>query len=404
MAVKSMKRAIIPLISLFIFVISNGFFLTFTSLFLKKAGYSTALIGGMTTAFYAGLAWASLGVDNVIAKIGHIRAFSALVSGLAIVILLQGLFISPISWLIFRFFNGFFTAGLYIVIESWLLLLGNKRSRNTLLAIYMISLYAAQASGQFLINIPYRDPLEPFVLAAILCSLSLIPMAAMQIQVPSFHEPSRLNFFKLFQISGSGVICCFVSGLILSSIYGLLPIFLAERLGSVDKISSFMAALIFGGMSLQYPIGRLSDFIERRLMLMLISFALIVLLIPLIYVNNPYLLGLLIFLFGGFSFTLYPVAITLSCDNVNEKQIVAATQGLLLAYSIGCIVGPLISSFCMRLSPSVGYLMYFIVICFCLIIFLAIRRLQHDAVPQGEHFIPVPQTTPIAAELDPRHD
>jgi len=63
----------------------------------------------------------------------------------------------------------------------------------------------------------------------------------------------------------------------------------------------------------------------------------------------------------------------------------------------------MISSTFMHVLPN-GYLLYFIAVCICLIIFLSIRRLQREAVPQEEHFIPVPQTTPIAAELDPRHD
>ena len=85
MSANSTKKVMIPLISLFIFVISNGFFMTYISLFLHEAGYPTAIVGMMTAAYYAGLAVASLCIENTITKVGHIRAFSALVSGLAVV-------------------------------------------------------------------------------------------------------------------------------------------------------------------------------------------------------------------------------------------------------------------------------------------------------------------------------
>lgn len=402
MAIRSMKRAIIPLVSSFVFVISNGFFITFVGLFLKQAGYSAAIVGSMTAAFYAGLAVASLGIENVIAKVGHIRAFSALVSGLAVTTLAQGLWVNAGFWLVMRFFSGFFTAGLFVVIESWLLLLGTKRTRSKLLAFYMISLYAGQSLGQFLINIDYVDPLLPYVIAAMLCSTSLIPMALMRLQAPRFEEPSRLHLFKLLKISSSGVFSCFCSGLVLASIYGLMPIFLLDRVHELHLVSVLMALVIFGGMSLQYPIGRLSDYIERRIVLILIAVGLTITTIPLFLITNIWLLSLIIFLFGGLSFTIYPVGISLACDSVKETEIVAATQGLLLAYSIGCVFGPLLSSACMHISEFNGYLGYFIVINIILIIFLSVRRVQKKSVPQEEQFLPVPQTTPIAAELDPR--
>ena len=402
MPVRSMKRAIIPLISLFIFVISNGFFMTFVSVFLDKKHYSTAIIGGMTAAFYAGLGVASLMMEGQIAKVGHIRAFSALVSGLAVVTLVQGLWVNPWFWLLMRFLAGYFTAGLYVVVESWLLLLGNRRSRTKLLAMYMITLYAAQSLGQLLINVEYVNSLIPYVIAAMLCSLSLIPMALMKLQVPRFEEATRLNFIQLFRLSASGMISCFCSGLILASIYGLMPIFLLKQVGDLQAVSWLMMVVILGGMSLQYPIGRLSDYIERRFVLIIICSAFLIVASALFYAHNVWSLGVLIFLFGGLTFTIYPVAISLVCDHVEDKQIVAATQGLSLAYGIGCVIGPMLASLGIRVSDPNGYLAYFILVSVALILFLLIRRARVESVPQDEHFIPVPQTTPVAAELDPR--
>ncbi|MCD6055553.1 MAG: transporter [Gammaproteobacteria bacterium] len=398
-----MKKALIPLISLFIFVISNGFFMTFISLVLEKKGYSETVIGSMTAAFYAGLAIASLGIENIIAKVGHIRAFSAFVSGLAVVTMAQGFWINAGFWLVMRLAAGYFTAGLFVVVESWLLLLGTKQTRTKLLAIYMIAIYAAQAFGQLFINIQYKDPLLPYAVAAMLCSISVIPMAIMKLQAPSFDEPSRLNFLELFKLSASGVISCFCSGLILSGIYGLMPIFLLERLHhKVHDVSWLMSVVILGGMCLQYPIGRLSDYVERRFVLILICCLMAAMTIPLFFARQYFLLGVIMFSFGGLAFTIYPVAISLACDKLHVKHLTAAAQGLLLAYSIGCVIGPMLAATAMRFSKSYGYLGYFVMTNIGLAVFLAVRRVQQESVPQEEPFMPVPQTTPIAAELDPR--
>jgi MFS family permease len=400
------RRVFSPLLGLFIFVLGSGMFTTLVTLRLSLEGSHSTVVGLMTGAYYAGLVVASFRVERFISRVGHIRAFSAFASLLSVISLLQGIFIYNSVWFVLRFVGGFATAGLFVVVESWLLALGTIKTRGQVLALYMMSLYAAQALGQFLINLGNPKTFILFAIAAILSSLSIIPLSMTRSRQPELQEPSLLDFKALYKASASGVIGCFIAGVLLGSIYGLLPLWAQEEIPGAINVSWIMALTITGGMLLQYPIGRLSDQIERRIVLLGISICIgIVSLIAIFCAHrNLYLAGVLAFIFGGFSFTLYPVSISQACDNLETKDVVAGTQALLLAYSIGAMVGPIIAPLFMRLLTPNGLWVYFSFIGFVVAVFFAWRRTQKTSAPSEEAFISVPQTTPVVAELDPRHD
>ena len=359
----------------------------------------------MTGAYYAGLAYGSFQIERYILSVGHIRSFSAFASCVSIIVILQGIFPNPYVWLVLRFLSGLATAGIFIVIESWLLSAGNTKIRGQILALYMISLYAAQAGGQFLINLASIRTLTLFAVIAILSSLSIIPMALTKIPTPEICEPSSLNFKKLFKVSASGVFGSFISGLILGAIYGLLPLVIIQKTGQTSDVALYMALVIIGGMFVQYPVGRLSDFVERRLVLAGLALLTVIISIVMIYnMHNIYVAYVTSFILGGVAFTLYPVSISLACDSLEQKDIVSGTQGVLLAYSIGATAGPFIAPVFMHIIGPNGLFIYLTIISTVLTVFLVWRKTNIPATPQDEQFIAMPQTTPVTAELDPRGD
>jgi len=392
-----------PLLSLFILILGNGLFTTLIPVRLHIEESSALTIGIMSAAYYLGLVCASFRTERAIIRVGHIRAFSAFASALSVVSLLQGIFVIPWLWIILRFLGGFATAGLFIVIESWLLILGTIKTRGQILALYMIALYAAQALGQFLINLGDPTTLLLFAVTAMLSSLSVIPLAMAKIGLPQFEEPSTLSFKKLYHKSASGIIGCFSSGLILGAIYGLLPVFILEKTTNNSAIALFMAATIFGGMALQYPVGRLSDFIERRTVLAAVAFCTVVISLLVNFLFTWHWAALAgVFLFGGLTFTLYPISISHACDSLDQKDIVSGTQGLLLAYGLGAAAGPVIAPLFIHLLGPNGLFIYFALISGLLGLFFLWRKTYVTASTQEERFVPMPGTTPIAAEMDPR--
>lgn len=394
-----------PFVSLFIFTLGNGFSITLTTIRLHYEASSSLLIGIISGAYYAGLAIGSFNIERSIVRVGHIRVFAAFASILSIMGLLQGIFVNPYLWILFRFIAGFATAGLFIVIESWLLTISAVNNRGQVLAFYMVALYAGQSLGQFFMDVADPTTLLAFVIVGILSSLAVIPLTLIKSQSPVFEQVSTLSFKKLYNTSGSGVLGSFAAGLILGAVYTMLPLFISQRTGSTTDVASLMFMVILGGMFLQYPVGRLSDVVERRKVLIGVSALTMVisLIMPLLF-QKFNLTYLLIFIFGGLTFTIYPVSVSYACDNLSSKDLVAGTQGLLLAYSIGATIGPIISPLFMRFFGINGLFIYYSVVSLILTIaFLWLRR-RRVAVPQEENFIPFPQTTPIVSELDPRSE
>ncbi|MCF6790311.1 MFS transporter, partial [Corynebacterium parakroppenstedtii] len=164
---------------------------------MHDLGSSSLSIGALTTFYYAGMTLAAFKTEKFIFRVGHIRAYAAFASLLAVTTMLHGIYINDIFWIILRLVDGLAIGGLYVVIESWILTSSNKENRGQILAVYMVALYLAQAGGQFLLNIGHIESFIPYAIATILASLSVIPLAMTKTDSPKFEEPSTLNIKSL---------------------------------------------------------------------------------------------------------------------------------------------------------------------------------------------------------------
>ncbi len=405
---KVFRSVIPPLISLVIVMLGNGFFTTFASLRISIEGYPNIVIGLLNASYYAGLMLGAIYVERLIKRIGHIRSFAIMASINSLIIVIQAMMIGPITWTIFRFFTGFCTSGFFIAIESWLLLSTGVKSRGRLLSLYMLTLYMAQGLGQFILNASPLVSLLPFAITIILSSLSVIPVSMMKSSGPVLLDSSITNIFQILKKAPLGPIGCFVSGLIMSSFYGLAPIFAKEINLSVFQISQIMGFTILGGLLLQWPIGHLSDIFNRRKVIIGVTFVLMLVTLALYqshYFHFYALLALMI-LFGGISFTLYPLSITYTCDHFSEKKMVGITCALLLIYGVGCIIGPLISPLFMGYFGSAGLFLYMSILSALFILICMWRVLHSKPLSEEEQsdYLPLPRATSMALYLDPKSD
>lgn len=401
-----LSEAFIPLLSLSLFILGTGFLSTLLILIMANHQESTFTIGALSAIYYGGFIFGALRMDKLIIRIGHIRAYATFSSLLTVIYLLHGLIYNPFLWMIWRFMTGIITAGLYIVIESWLLCKSTRTNRGQMMALYMIAYNSMFAFAQFFLNAVDLNTLTPFVLAAIFCSFSAIPLAMTSIQMPQFEQPSTLSFRQLARQSMSGFWGCFSSGLMMGSIFGLLPVFLNAQFHQPNLVATYMFATLFGGMLLQYPLGKLSDLIERRLVLLFISMGIMIEAIILIN-TTPYLLWLnfiLMLLFGGLTFAIYPISTAQACDALKPSDLIGGVQSLLVVYSIGATLGPLITPLFITIIGKNGTLLYFALIGLLMTLLLAVRKYQKADIAQEEEFLPLSPSMPILVEMDPRVD
>lgn len=353
-----------PLLSLILLIFGSGLFTTFISIRLELDGYDVETIGLVTSAAYVGILIGSLKSGKWIARLGHVRSFVIFASALTGIILLQAVWVDPWFWASLRLLGGICMAGVFVVIESWLLLEASIAQRGGILSIYLAVFYGALSAGQLLIQVVDPRGFSPFLVTASLTAVSILPLILQPIKAPLFSKPGHVKLSYFFKLSPLGFMGGVISGMLLAVLYGLLPVYASQIGLPVSQIGFLMATLIFGGLSLQWPIGRWADRGSRRFVLNMASFlsAILGLLIALQEPISFTALFLLVGFFGAFSFTLYPLSMAYVCERIEENQIVAATGGFVLSYGIGAIAGPLCGAFAMEHLGSSGlfYFLFFI--------------------------------------------
>ena len=366
-----LRNTIAPVTSLLIIMLGISFFNTFTSVLVTIEGWNNLTTGLIYSAYYGGMMAGALYIEKLIKITGHIRGFSLFAAITALSVLLHTFTFSPYSWLVYRFITGFASAGLFIVIESWLLLLSSVNTRGSILAIYMISVYSSQAVAQFILPLLDIKGITPFTLTTLFCLLSIIPVSLMRATAPPTPQSTYINIFHLLKKLPLGFLGNLIAGLILSAFYALVPVFANERGYTLFQTSLIMACTIFGGMALQWPIGFFSDFVEKRKMIIITSIILTIISSFLFFFDKiPFFcLILFLFFFGGFAFTLYPISITYCCDFFSSVGITSITCAALIIYGIGCIIGPILSPFFMEATKPSGVFLYTAITSFILALY-----------------------------------
>lgn len=398
-----------PLLSLVIYTLGHGLLTTLLTVRLNLTGESSTIIGVVATAYFAGLVAGTFVNSRVIGRVGHIRAYAAYASMLASIAILYGFVEAPELWILLRFISGFATGGLLVVIESWMLVSSRPEIRGRVMAIYMVLFYGALAAGQLLLEVFPPEALESLALASMTASLSVVPLALSRVDMPRLEVQGKPDIVALIRKTPAGTVSAYAAGMILGVIYGLLPLFFADLGYDLGQIANMMVVVILGGMILQYPLGKLSDHTDRRIVLVFL-FAVTAILsfvfIDLEAASNIRLSAGLLFISGGMFFSIYPISLSHACDEVSQDEIMEANQGLILCYSIGAMTGPLIAPVFMAVLNSTGLFWYIGSLASLATLFLLWRLKVRDQVApeeQQQFSISTP-STPVIAELDPRFD
>jgi len=401
MSVQLLAMALAPLLGLFIISIGNGMLASLTTLRLDTMGQSATMVGIVSSAYFIGLTLGSIFNDRLIVRIGHIRAYSCFAALIATSILFQGMSSEPWAWFVLRLVNGWASVGVFLVVESWLLMAADPKIRGRLLALYMIALYGAGLLGQVNLGaIALTGDTVPFMIAAILASLSLLPIVMLPRATPIVERAEPLMPLQLLRATPTGVIGCFGSGIAIAAVYALLPLYL-QRIGlDVTEVGHMMAWVILGAMLLQYPVGRWSDHQDRHLVLIVLgaACALLSLVILMLPAGSP-LLVVAFFLLGGGIFAIYPVAVSHAADRASSGAIVSMIQGLLLINSLGCAISPLVISPLMTRVGEAGLFWALAALNLGLVLLFAWRRAKGSEPVTAAPFTAAAQMSAVGVEM-----
>lgn len=393
-----------PLAGLAIISLGTGFLASLTTIRMDTAGYSELAVGIVSSAYYLGLAVGALLNDRLILRVGHIRSYSVFASIVAATALSQSLLDGAVAWFVLRLLCGWAAVGVFLIVESWLLLAVEQKYRGRTLAFYMIALYGSTMLAQWQLGrIDAWGMLEPFILAGILSSLSILPIMVIPRTSPALERIDPLGPVQLMRVSPSGVVGCFGSGILIAAMYSLLPLYLQDNGADVETVGQMSAMVILGAMILQYPVGRWSDATDRQIVMISLTAVCVIVSAALTFMPTTGVLSMaLFFVLGGVIFSLYPVAVSYTVDNSASDGLVPMIQGLLLINSVGSAIGPAGISPAMSINTHGGLFLCIIALNVAMFLFFAWRRfVSQKVIPApSAPFVPAGHTiTPVGAEL-----
>ena len=364
-------------------LVTAGVYSTLVGIRAELKNLPTLVSGGITTAYYAGFLLGSWYTLRALKQVGHIRVYAALASLLSASVLITGVYDSPIVWILMRSSTGFCFAGLYVVAESWLNGLATNTFRGRLLAMYNVVTIGAYGAGQLLVfNFDART-LTGFAFAAVVSSLAVIPVVmSEQAATPNVDNHTHITMRELAKIVPTGAGTILLVGLAHGGMLGMAVIYATREGLSVGRVGILIAAINLGGMALTWPISSASDDLDRRIIGVLSSLAVIVLgLVMLTQTPSSWLTTALLFAIGGFSFPLYAVGGAYTNDWVSQEQMGAAASQLVTLYGFGAMIGPLVAAPFLDIIGTQGFAWSIISLHALILLFLIYRiRAWHAPV------------------------
>ncbi len=396
---------VLLLVSAAILLLGNGMLGTLLGLRAGVEGFPAQLTGVVMSAYFVGFVAGSMVCPALIARTGHIRAFAVLAALAAAVAPLYAYSTHPAAWMGLRFLSGVCVMGLYMVIESWLSAVATRGARGRVFGVYMaVNLLAMAAAQALLLVAPVTTP-TPFVLAGVILTLSLIPIALTHLPEPARVPATPLAYAALSHLPRLGLITAFATGLTLGAFWGMGAVY-GQRIGLDTRgVALFMAATILGGAALQWPIGRWSDRHERRRVLSATVWVgtATALLATGLSVLYPGAVAAVAVLYGGCAFALYSLGVATVTDAVPTDQIVDATRALLLVNGVGSALGPVAVGYTMGSARPGAFFAYSALVLGALALIATRAQSASDSVPVSEqgHFTPLARTSPAALEMHP---
>ena len=384
-------------------MLGNGLQSTVLSVRGSIEGFSTESIGAVMTCYFIGYLAGSFVTPKVLANVGHVRVFAALASLSSASALLHAVFIDPYTWGAMRLITGFCFAGLYIVAESWLNDMATNETRGQTLSTYLIVQMLGIIIAQFVLNLWDASGYALFVIISVLVSISFAPILLSVNAAPVHSTTKRMSIGDLYRASPLGAVGCFILGGIFAAQFGMGAVFATAKGLSLADLSIFVAMIYVGGLLAQYPLGYISDRMDRRLLISALTGAgTVALIVGMLFSGSSTVLLTMAFMMGAVSNPLYSLLIAYVNDYLEQDDMAAASSGLLFLNGIGAILGPLIVGWMMtNLGPDSYFA--FIAALFALISAYAAYRMTQRAAPSVEdtntYAAIAPQMTAVAHEV-----
>lgn len=383
-------------------LMGSGLLNTLVPLRGATEGFSDQTLGLFGSAYFAGFMLGTWLCPKLIRRMGHIRAFAFFASATAACIILHVIHVDMLFWLLLRLVTGTVLVGVYTSIESWLNTGAPKERRARVFAVYMAVNLGALALSQQLLQMDNPLANLTFGIAAFFVIIAIMPVVATRLPQPEIVETTTLSLKALWRAAPAACAGAVLSGLAMGGFWGLGALY-AGRVGmDTGQIASFMSLVIVAGALFQWPMGVLSDRIDRRLALVIVAGIAAVgsLLMALLGSSGTWLLvGAAIF--GAGSFSVYPTVVAHLIDHLRKEEVLSGNAALLMLQGVGSAIGPALAGWLMGITSTLMLPLYFAVMFAASALFSLLRwRDNRDQiVDEPAHQISMLGTSPEALEM-----
>lgn len=383
--------------------LGNGLQGTLSSWRAEAEGFSIITIGWVMSGYFVGSLTSAILSPKQIKKTGHIRTYAAFASLASTAILIQILFIDEFVWFVSRLLSGFCIAGIMIIVEGWLNSISTNKNRGEIFSIHMVVVWGGLALGQGLFVVDDPAGVNLFLLASILLSVSLIPILLTKIESPTIENQESLGIRALWMASPSGMATVGISALASAAFFGLGAIYAIKVGLSVPETALFMTLFVGFGAAFQWPLGWLSDKIDRRKVILLCCASVITIcfVLHLFEFSMPIFL-LLSGLIGGTTLPLYAIGVAQTNDRLEPKQMIGASGTIVLVYGVFATAGPFTMSYFLDVFDETGFLLYLGLVHFAIAFVVTCMMFIHqdvDESDQSQFQIMTHRPTAVAMEV-----
>ena len=342
------------MLGMFLLMLGNGMQGTVLGLRGGIEDFESTTMGFVMAGYFAGFLGGAQSAPWLLRRVGHVRVFAALASLISAAFIIFAAVVDPIAWTVMRVVVGFCYSGVYVVAESWLNESSTNENRGRTLSAYLIMQMLGIIVAQSLINVADPGGYDLFIIMSVAVSISFAPILLSASPAPVFSTTRRMTLRQLFKTSPLGCVGIFFLGAVFGAQFGMGPVYATEIGLTPAEISVFIGAIYVGGLVLQYPIGWLSDRMDRRaLIAMVTALGAAGCLVALIFAGSFIALVVTALLIGGTSNPLYSLLIAHTNDFLDHEDMASASGGLIVLNGVGAAGTPILVGYLMEgLGPA----------------------------------------------------
>lgn len=385
--------------------VAGGLLNVWLPLQMQALHFSGSQIGFVASAYGLGFLAGAWFAPNMLRAIGAIRSYAAAASMACVTTLLLYASDSAWAWAISRFFAGGAIAVMFAAAEGWMASAIPNARRGDVTGFYMLCTKLGLVSGPFIIGFTHPEPnaAGPIMAAAAFLALSLIPISIADTTPPPPATVLRMLPSRLFKLAPAAFVAAVGSGLVNGAVLSLAPLYASER-GGAQAAATFQAAAWIGSLLVQWHAGRLSDRMDRRIVLATLIGVPAVAAFVLATFGADLSLALNTLLFaiwGAGALSYYGIAVAHLGDRTPRSELPAASSGLLFVWAGGTIVGPAIGGLLVEITGSALSIFWQAgVVSAIMVPWVLWRTARRPAVPRDEKvgFGPV-QTNSVLGQI-----